>query len=452
MTPPETLGREARHLLRLAGPVVTALLGNMLMGFVDTLMVGRVSVDALAAAAIGNFWIFATLQAATGVLFALDPIVSQAHGAGDGERAGLALQQGLVLAGVLSIGVILLWSLSGSVLLGLGQQPELAAEAHTYTRVQLPAVPFLLGTAALRQYLQARELVRPAMWVVLIANLWNVFFNWVFIFGNLGAPALGLEGAGIATSITRILSAVALVGLVWARGYHQGGWAGWSRGAWDPAGLRHMLALGIPISLQMGLEMWAFGSSNLVAGWLGATSLAAHTIVMNLASLTFMVPLGIAQGAAVRVGNLIGAGEPERAGRASWVGIGMGAAVMSVSACLFVLLRELLPRAYSPDAAVIALAATILPIAGAFQIFDGTQAVACGVLRGMGRPRPAAVFNLVGYWVLALPIGVWLALRTEAGLPGLWWGLAFGLLVVAVGLVVWILRRGREAFLGAEVR
>ncbi|MAE96938.1 MAG: MATE family efflux transporter [Deltaproteobacteria bacterium] len=435
---------EARHLLRLAVPVVLGLLGTMMMGFVDTLMVGRVSVEALAAAAIANFWIFATLHGATGILFGLDPLVSQAHGAGDGERAGRALQSGVVLAGLLSIVLMALWAMSGTVLTALGQDPALAAEAHAYTWVQIPSIPFLLGSAALRQYLQARELVRPAMWVVLVANLWNVFFNWVFIFGNLGMPALGLEGAGIATSLTRVLSALALFGLVRSRGYHRGAWMPWSWQSFDPAGLRALLALGVPIALQMGLEMWAFSGSNLIAGWLGAPQLAAHTIVLNLASITFMVPLGISQGAAVRVGNLLGAGRPSQARMASWVAIAMGAAVMTVSATAFVVLREVLPAAYTKDATVLALAASILPVAAAFQVFDGTQAVACGVLRGMGKPRPAAVFNLIGYWVLALPIGTWLALRTDAGLAGLWWGLAGGLCLVAVGLVIWIRARAQR--------
>ena len=442
---PRTARKEAGQLLRLAIPVVLAQLATMAMGFVDTIMVGRVSVEALGSVAIANFWIFATMQSCLGILFGLDPLVSQAHGAGDGERAGRTLQHGLVLAGFLSVILIFLWSLCETVLLATGQDPELAAVAHRYTWVQLPSVPFLLGAAALRQYLQARELVRPAMWVVIIANVWNVFFNWVFIFGNLGVPAMGVEGAGIATCLTRILSGLALLGLVRWRGYLQGGWVPWSREALDRKGLAAVLALGVPIALQMGLEMWAFSSSNLIAGWLGATALAAHTIVLNLASITFMVPLGIAQGTAVRVGNLIGAGQPEQARLSSWVGIAMGAAVMTLAAAGFVGLREILPRVYTTDLQVLALAATILPIAGAFQIFDGTQAVACGVLRGMGRPRPAAVFNLIGYWVLALPIGTWLALRTDWGLWGLWWGLAGGLFLVAIGLVVWIGLRGREA-------
>jgi MATE family multidrug resistance protein len=146
----------------------------------------------------------------------------------------------------------------------------------------------------------------------------------------------------------------------------------------------------------------------------------------------------------VRVGNLIGAGDVAQAQRAAWLGIGMGALFMTLSAVGFVAGRELLPRLYTPEAVVIAAAAAILPIAGAFQVFDGTQSVASGVLRAMGRPGPAAAFNLVGYWLIALPIGGWLALRTNAGLPGLWWGLCAGLVVVATGLVLLIWRRGES--------
>jgi MATE family multidrug resistance protein len=192
----------------------------------------------------------------------------------------------------------------------------------------------------------------------------------------------------------------------------------------------------------MSLEMWAFGGSTFIAGRLGATAVAAHNITMHMASITFMIPLGLSQAACVRVGNLIGAHRHAQARVATWVGIVTGAAVMSVSAIGFVVGRELLPGIYTPDPGVMVMAASILPIAGAFQIFDGTQVVACGILRGMGRTRPAAVMNFVGYWVLALPLGGWLALRSDAGLPGLWWGLCLGLAVVAFGLLVWVRLRG----------
>ena len=439
---PHGVREELARLATLSIPVVLAQLAVMAMGFVDLLMVGRVSVEALAAVGIANPWVFGTMFFANGLILGLDPIVSQAHGSGDGARAGLALQRGVWLAVVLCLPVAWLWSVTEPVLIGLGQDPALAREAGVYVRSQIPSIPFFLAMTAMRSYLNGRELVRPGMWVMLIANVFNAAFNWVLIFGNLGFPALGLEGAGIATGLTRILSAGMLV--AWIRGFrlHVGAWQPWSREAFSLPGSMAVLSIGFPIAIQISLEMWAFSGSTFIAGRLGVEAIAAHNITMHLASITFMMPLGISQGAAVRVGNLIGAGRSADAQRSAMLAIGCGAAVMGVAAVGFVLGRNVLPRMYTPDAGVVALAATILPIAAAFQVFDGTQAVACGVLRGMGRTRPAAVFNLIGYWVLALPLGAWLALDTSAGLRGLWAGLALGLAVVACGLLVWIARRG----------
>jgi MATE family multidrug resistance protein len=436
------LREEARRLAALAVPVALAQLAIMGMGFVDLLVVGRVSVEAFAAVGLANVWQYATLLFANGLLMGLDPIVSQAHGARDGERAGLAFQQGVVLVLALSPAVIFAWTQAEEVLLLFGQDPTLAHEAERFLAVQIPSVPFFLGLAAVRQYLQGREIVRPVLWVVLLGNVVNAFGNWVLVFGNLGAPALGLIGSGLATALTRVAMFVVCVGLVLGFRLHEGAWVPWSRRAFDAAGLRVLLALGFPIALQMSLEMWAFSGSTLIAGRLGAEAVAAHNLVMNLASITFMVPLGIAQGTAVRVGNLIGAGAIAQARRAAWLGIASGGGFMTLSAVGFVLARDELPRIYTPEGAVIATAAAILPIAGAFQIFDGTQSVASGVLRAMGRPGPAAAFNFVGYWVLALPLGGWLALGAGAGLPGLWWGLCAGLVAVAIGLVLMIWRGG----------
>jgi MATE family multidrug resistance protein len=433
---------EARKLASLAIPVAATQLSTMLLGLVDTIMVGRVSVEAIAAASLANVWVFGTLMFANGIVFGIDPLVAQAHGAGHGRLAALALQRGVVLSLLLSVPTLVLWTYTEDFLLFTGQDPQLSRDAHRYIMAQSPSVPAFLVYSALRQYLQGREIMRPALWVILIANVFNAFFNWVLIFGNLGAPALGLVGAGIATGLTRW---VALIGLVlWVRGFGltRGAWQPWSRAAIDPIGLRSVFAIGFPVAIQVSLEIWAFSAAALVAGRLGATPLAAHTVALNMAALAFMVPLGISQGTVTRVGNLIGGRQPQQAQRAAWVALAMGGAVMTASAVIFVVFRHTLPRLYTPDAAVIALCASILPIAAAFQIFDGVQVVGCGVLRGMGRTRPAAVFNLISYWLLGLPIGTWLALGTDMGLAGIWWGLCIGLATVAALLVLWIRVRG----------
>ncbi len=436
------LRAESRTLARLAFPVVVANLGTMLMGAIDTAMVGRVGVDALAAVSIGNVWVHGTFLFIQGVLFGLDPIVAQAHGAGDGRRCGLALQRGLVLAGWLSLLLGGLWLLAGPFLTLAEQEPALVDAAHRYVLVQIPSVPFILLFVAMRQYLQGREIMRPAMWVVLAANLFNALANWALIFGHLGFPALGVVGAGLATALTRVILFGLLLAMIRGFDLHAGAWQPWSRAAASWQGLRKVLAYGVPIAATVGFEIWAFGASTLLSGWIDPVAVAAHTVTLNLAALAFMFPLGISQGAATRVGNLLGASQHAAAQRAAWVAVGMGASVMAGFAALFVLLRQQLPAIFARDPEILSTSAAILPIAAAFAIFDGTQVVGCGVLRGMGDTRPAAVYNLVGYWLLGLPIGGWLALRGGWGLAGIWWGLALGLAVVAALLVARLRVRG----------
>jgi len=433
---------ELRRLRALAAPAIVTQLGWIMMGVVDTVMVGHVSVDALGAVSLGHAWVVGTMMVGFGVVLGIDPIVSQAHGAGDGRRLGIALQQGLVVSLLVSIPVAATWLVTEPALLLLGQSGDLARTAHSYVLVQLPSIPFFLAFTALRQYLQGRGMIRPVMWVILFANLANACLNWVFIYGRLGAPAMGAVGAGLATCLTRT---GLLFGLLWiVRRYrlNEGAWVPWSREAFRRAGLLQILWFGLPVGIQIGLEIWAFHFATIFAGRLGKAELAASTIVLNLASVSFMVPLGISMGAVTLVGNRIGAGDRHGAQRAAWVALASGAGVMVVSALVFALGRAWLPRLYTRDAGVTALAAAALPIAAAFQLFDGTQVVGGGILRGMGRTRPAAVFNLLGYYALGLPLAWVLGFEAGWGLPGIWAGLAFGLFAVALALVLWVWRRG----------
>jgi len=200
----------------------------------------------------------------------------------------------------------------------------------------------------------------------------------------------------------------------------------------------------------LSLELWCFEIIALMAGRLGANQLAAHNVVVNMASMTFMVPLGIAMGATTRVGNQIGARDPEGAQRSAWVALGLATVVMCVFALSFILLRRVLPAIYVTDAAVLALAASIIPIAAAFQVSDGTQVAASGVLRGMGATRAAAGINVIAYYVLGLPMAWLLAFRLDLGLAGLWWGLALGLTAASVLMIGFIARYGPGAAPGSS--
>jgi MATE family multidrug resistance protein len=433
--------QEIRRLSQLALPIAGAQLATMLMSFVDTVMLGRYSTEAMAAAVIANAVVFSTIMFANGILFGLDPLITQAHGGGRGADTAIALQRGVVLSVALSVPVGVSWLYAGDFLIWMGQAEELAPLAQTYINSMLPSIPFFLILSVLRQYLQGREIVRPALYVTLVANVFNALANWVLIFGNLGFPELGILGAGIATAANRVFSLVALIALVWFARLHDGAWQPWSRAAFEPRALREIVVIGIPIAIQIATEMWAFTLSTLLAGSLGAEAAAAHGIVLNLASTSFMAALGVAVATTTRVGNLIGAGRPVDAQRAGAIGMTMGGGGMALAATLFVVFRHDLPALYTSDIGVIALSAAILPVAAAFQIFDGIQVVGAGVLRGMGRPRPAAVFNLIGFWLLGLPLGWWIGIR-QGWLAGLWWGLALGLGIVALCLVVWLHRRG----------
>ncbi len=436
---------ELRALLRLGLPVAATQLGVMAMGVVDTMMVGSLGTVALDAAALGSLWAWGTFVFGMGLVLGMDPVISQAHGAGQAKRVARTLWRGLVVAALITPPLTASWWVTTPALSMLGQQAALSQAAGEYLEIQTFSVWPLLAFFALRQYLQGRSIVAPVLGAVVLANVFNVVANWALIFGHLGLPAMGLEGAGLATGLTRCFMCVGLAAWIWIGRLYQGAWEAPSRAAIDPRGLAEIVRHGIPVGLQYGLETWAFQVVTLLAGLLGETELAAHVIALNLASLSFMVPLGLSQGAATRVGNLVGANRPQRARHSATIALGLGAGVMVFGAVLFIVLREELPRLYTAAPEVIALTAGTLPIAAAFQIFDGTQAVGGGILRGLGATRPAAVFNLVGYYALALPLAALLGFWGGMGLYGLWWGLCAGLAAVAGALVWWILKRARFA-------
>ncbi len=434
--------REARRLALLATPVALTQLSSMLLWTIDLLMVGRIDVLSLNAVSLGRIWVMGTSICAMGLIFGLDAIASQAHGAHDRERLGDVLLHAGALALAVSVPLGALWFGTERLLLAFGQDPATAALAHRFVVVQIPGLPFFLLFVALKQYLQARGIVRPAMWVSFAACGLNALLNWLLIFGHWGLPRLGAVGAGIATAVTEVMMLAAMLAAIRFHRLQRGAATVVDLTRLRVKGLSEILRLGLPVALMLALEYWAFAISTLWAGRLGGIELAAHSIALNLASITYMVPLGIGLGASARVGNLIGAGDPRGAQRAAWVAFALGGGVMALFALLFVAGRSVIPHWFTVDATVVALAATLLPIVAAFELFDGLQVVGSGVLRGMGRTRPAALFNLIGYYVLGLPLAAWLGRPERLGLVGIWWGLALGLAVVAGLSVAWVGLRG----------
>lgn len=436
---------ELRELAALAAPVALAQVGLMMQGVVDSIMVGRVSPADLAAVALGNVYFFAAVVFGMGVLFALDPVVSQALGADDHEGVARGAQRGVLLALGLTVVASLLLLPVEPILAGLGQPAEVVPVAAGYARASIAGVlPFYLYIVQ-RQVLQAMGRLGPVLAAMLVANLANVLFNWVLVFGNLGAPALGAVGSGWASSASRLVMAVSLSLFAWPglRDYFLPIRPGMLR--WAP--LTRMLRIGAPTGVQLQLEFGAFAAAGLAMGLLGTIAVAGHQVALNLASLTFMVPVGVAQAAAVLVGRAVGREDPWAARRAAGAGILVGAGFMTLTALAFLTIPGPLSRMYSPDPAVIALGASLLPIAGLFQVADGIQVVAAAALRGIGDTRVPMLVNLFGFWGVGLPFGLVLAFRAGVGPQGVWWGLAVGLVVVAVLL----LRRVRVRF-GRDLR
>lgn len=442
---------ESRALLTLALPIVAVQVGMMFMGVVDTVMVGHLSAAALAAVALGNLVFFGCVILGMGALMALDPLVSQAVGAGD--HAGVAgnVQRGLVLACLLSVPPVLLLMKAGAALSATGQPVDVVPLADAYARWTAPGVlPFYLFLV-LRQSLQALHRVRPILIAIIAANVLNAGLNWVLIYGKLGFPALGVTGAALSTTIGRWAMPFLLLALAW--GDLRPALLPWRRhDATNPGALWRMLLLGLPIGVMTMLEYTAFGAVGLMMGRMGTVPVAAHQVAINLASLTFMVPLGVGQAAAVLVGNAIGAIDISRARRAARAALVYGVGFMAFTAVIFLAVPRALAAIYTRDTATIALAAMLIPVAGVFQLFDGLQAVAAGILRGAGDTRVPMLINLAGFWVGGIPLSLALGFTLGLGPVGLWWGLAGGLALVSLVLLArtWALLRRDVARVSVE--
>jgi MATE family multidrug resistance protein len=402
-----------------------------------------VSPTDLAAVALGNLYFFAAVVFGQGVLMALDPVVSQAMGAGDTVAVSRGLQRGGVLAVALAVAAVLLLLPAGPLLRLLGQPDDVVPVAAAYALVCIPGVLPYYVLHVLRLSLQAMGRVAPILVVVLLGNVANVFFNWVLIYGHLGFPALGAVGSGWATSLSRWFMTLLLLGIAWPL---LGGYLRPFRKEALAAGpLKRFLRLGAPIGGQQVLEFGVFGAAGLLMGLMGTVPMAGHQVALNLASLTFMVPLGVAQAGTVLVGQAVGRGDAPGARRAAGAALLGGVGFMVLTAVLFLVAPTPLARIYSSDAAVVALTASLIPIAGVFQVFDGMQVVALGVLRGVADTRLPMVLNLVGFWGIGLPVSAALGFRTALGPRGIWIGLALGIALVALLLLARVRSRfGRD--------
>jgi multidrug resistance protein, MATE family len=430
---------EARATIAVAGPLAAANLAQMTMGFINTVMVGSLGGTALAAAGLGAALYFTISVVCQGILTAVAPLAAHAIGAGDRETAGRIAYEGFFVAAIFSMPVIAALTFIDRLLILVGYDPALAAEVGRFLGAIVWGSPAFLGFAVLRSFLVAASRSRAVMAALGICIPMNAVLNWVLMFGHLGAPALGIAGSGRATAIVQWLMFAGLAIYAHAVPGLAPFWAGSRRLSRHRGEFGRILRLGLPIGGLLALEVGVFATTGVLMGVLGVDALGAHQLVMNAVSVIFMVPLGIAQAATVRVALALGSGAPAAARRASFVALGLGASFMALMALLLWSAPRLITRMYvdtelPANRALVAIALRLLVIAALFQIFDGMQAIASGALRGYRDTTVPLLLAAIGYWGLGFAGGWMLAFPAGYGPVGLWWGLAVGLAAVAVML------------------
>ncbi|MDH3404368.1 MAG: MATE family efflux transporter [Acidobacteriota bacterium] len=427
---------DAGRTVRLALPLVIGQLASVLMTFVDTVMSGRLSAAALASVAAGAAMWHVVMLAGMGVLMAVSPAVAQLDGAGRRAPIGSLVRQALWIAAALTLVTALLYSTAAPVLVGLEIDPSLHATILGYLRALLLGAPAMYAFLALRFLCEGMGLSRPVMYFGFVGLAVNVVGNYGLIYGRWGLPALGAVGCGYATAAVWTTQ---LAGLILYIRRHErlaplGVFARLDPPRW-PA-IASLLAVGGPIGFSFFVEVSMFAGVALLMGSIGAVAVAGHQIAINVASITFMVPLGISLATTVRVGNALGRRDGEGVRRAGWVGVRLALAGQVVSALVLLALPRQIAAIYSRDEGVVAMAAQLLVLAAIFQLSDGLQVSAAGALRGLQDTRGPMLVTVVAYWLVGLPFGYWLCFHRDLGPSGLWIGFICGLTVAGL-LLAW---------------
>lgn len=434
------LRREVRETVRLALPLVLAQIGQIAINTTDVIMVGRLGADNLAAISLGSGLYVVFLLFGLGVVTAVTALAAQAYGARRPRLIRRTVRQGLWVATMIALPSIAILAWAESILLMLGQLPDLSFHASQYVMAAMWGLLPSLWLVALRGFVSALGRPQPVMWVMIGGVVCNALLNYALIFGHWGLPALGLVGAGIASSLINTLMFAALLAFaVLGRPFRRYAILGriW-RADWQR--FWQILRIGLPIGATSLMEVGLFIGATFLMGLFGTTQLAANQIALHTAAITFMVPLGVANAATVRIGQAYGRGDIAAVGRAALVAFGLGIAFMTMTAILFWLARRPIVGAYidlsAPEnAVVIGYAVSFLLVAALFQIFDGAQAIAIGALRGINDTRVPMIMAAFGYWGIGL--GGAAILAFPAGLEGIgiWLGLLFGLMAVSAMLV-----------------
>ncbi len=439
-----TVKEHAKKTLTLAYPVMIGQVGMIMMGVVDSIMVGKLGAAPLAAAALGNSLFMIILIIGLGVSYAVTPLVAIAVGADKISDSGIIFKQSVIVNAVLSIILLILTFLGSDLIKYLNQPVQVAQQAVSYTRILGYSIIPVMIFQTYKQFIEGFGVMQPAMVVTLLANLINGGFNWLLIYGKFGLPMMALNGAGWATFASRLFMGIVIMYYVMKAKKFKEFDVRFNFPKLNFRIIRKILDLGIPSAFQYIFEVGAFSSAVIIVGWLGTKQLAAHQIAINLASISFMMTLGISSAGAIRVANAVGKQDIKEVRKAGFTAIVLGELLMASCGIIFIIFRNFLPSLYISDPTVISYASTLLIIAAIFQISDGTQAVGIGILRGLTDVRIPTLITFIAYWVIALPSGYLLGFTFHLNVVGVWIGLLLGLTSSATMLTLRFNKRSRH--------
>ncbi len=436
--------KHIKETILLAYPVMIGQLGFMMMGVVDSLMVGEIGAAPLAAASLGNSLTMVIFIVSLGVAIAVTPLVAISNGAGNQKECEKYFKQSIlvnIIFGLITLTVIVIISY---FIQFLDQPQEVVNQASSYTRILgLSIIPVLLFHSY-KQFIEGLSFTKPAMYFSILANLVNAFTNWLLIYGNLGFPQLGLDGAGWATLMSRIFMAVGLFiytnRSINFRNYNMLPVVH----SIDFPTIKKILKLGLPSGFQYLFEVGAFSFAVVMVGWIGTKPLAAHQIAINLASISFMIVLGISSAGGIRVGDALGKKDFVNVRTAGITALVLGVSLMTLFGIVFMSLNKYLPTLYIKDNEVILIASSLIIIAAIFQIFDGAQAVGIGILRGLTDVKVPTLITFIAYWIIGLPSAYLFGFVFDFGVSGIWVGLLISLASSASMLTVRFIRKTRQ--------
>jgi len=425
--------KELSATLKLSIPIIITNMAQIAQGLVDSAMVGAIHYKQLAASSLAINSIAIPHVICIGLTMAIAPLVAIARGRQDAVTASAVVYNGVWLNTFFTILVFLLCFFCSPLLMHLKQDPEVATLAIPFFKLLafslIPMIIFL----SLKQFSDALEMTKTGMVIGLASIPLNAFLNWIFIYGNWGAPRLELAGAGIGTLITRTVEAILMFIIIF---YHPAykRYVAARRQAWHlkTKQLKEILMIGIPSGMQYAMEAGAFAVSGIMVGWLGATAQASHQIALNIASFSFMASLGLAQGGSIRVSHAFGRNDRDGMRRIGISTIYGGFAYGFFCVAYFILLRYQLPLIFTKEPAVIQMAAILLFYAAIFQVSDATQTIGVGLLRGIRDVKLPTLLVAIAYWGIGIPVGYWLAFPMKMGASGIWLGLVVGLTASSV--------------------